>query len=158
MHAITSFGGKVPCTLARSTCNDACSIFIGKCYRRKRCARRAQRYIDKQLISKDMADKVILAIEQERNHTAILNEEAGDEAQAESSHLATRLSADEMKELLTKREGMMLEGDGETDQWRVYKYIVGCIERGELLRLFVQASAGTGYIIIIVVCVVALSY
>ena len=61
--------------------------------------------------------------------------------------------------MLAKREAMMAEGDGETDQIRVYRHIIGCIQRGELLRLMVQASAGTGrpvvvaiIILIVVVC------
>ena len=29
-----------------------------------------------------------------------------------------------------------------TDQIRVYEYVIGCIQRGEYLRLMVQASAG----------------
>ena len=55
---------------------------------------------------------------------------------------------------------MMAEGDGETDQIRVYKHIIGSIERGELLRLMVQASAGTGRhvivaitILVVIICV-----
>ena len=107
-----------------------------------------------------MAQRVLQAIEQERGHVAVLNDEEpqhGDEAQGSS--LTARLSAEEMKALLAKREAMMAEGDGETDQIRVYRHIIGCIQRGELLRLMVQASAGTGrpvvvaiIILIVVVC------
>ena len=35
-------------------------------------------------------------------------------------------------------------GEGDTDQFRVYQYIIHCIEHGEFLRVMVQASAGTG--------------
>ncbi len=74
---------------------------------------------------------MLRAIEQERGRTAVLNDEEprhGDEAQASS--LTARLSAEEMKALLAKREAMMAEGDGETDQIRVYRHIIGCIQRG----------------------------
>ena len=103
---------------------------------------KAARYVENGLISADMADRIIQAIEGERNHAAILNEDVDAEPQAQ--HLTTRLSTEDLQDLLAKREAMMQEGVGETDQWRVYSHIVGCIERGELLRLMVQASAGTG--------------
>ena len=62
-----------------------------------------------------------------------------------------------MKALLTKREAMMAEGDGETDQIRVRRYIISCIKRGELLRLMVQASAGTGRpVIVAIACLVVI--
>ena len=108
-----------------------------------------------------MAQRVLRPIEQERGHAAVLNDEEpqpGDEAQGSS--LTARLTAEEMKTLLAKREAMMAEGgEGVTDQWRVYQHIIGCIQRGELLRLMVQASAGTGrpvivaiIILIVIVC------
>ena len=34
--------------------------------------------------------------------------------------------------------------DRETDQWRVYRYVVECMQAKRYLRLMVQASAGTG--------------
>ena len=55
---------------------------------------------------------------------------------------SSRLTPAQMVELLAKREAMMRTGAGETDQWRVYQHIVGCIEKGQLLRLMVQAAAG----------------
>ena len=124
---------------------------------------KADAYVAKELISADMANRVLQAIEQERNHSAILNDEeqpANGEPQNEIPQLSTRLSKQQMKDLLSKREAMMAEGGGETDQIRVYKHIIGSIERGELLRLMVQASAGTGRhvvaaitIIVVIVCV-----
>ena len=109
---------------------------------------KADTYVAKEMISAEMANRVLQAIEQERNHSAILNDEehaANGEAQVESPQLSTRMSKQQMKDSLTKREAMMAEGDGLTDQIWVYKHIIGCIERGELLRLMVQASAGTGH-------------
>ena len=124
---------------------------------------KADAYVAKELISADMANRVLQAIEQERNHSAILNDEeqpANGEPQNESPQLSTRLSKQQMKDLLSKREAMMAEGGGETDQIRVYKHIIGSIERGELLRLMVQASAGTSRhvivaitILVVIICV-----
>ena len=60
---------------------------------------------------------------------------------------ASQLSAEDMQAELKKRVEMMrggAAGDGVPDQARVYDYIIGCLERGEYLRLLVQASAGTG--------------
>ena len=109
---------------------------------------KASVFVEKSLITADMADRVLEAITQERNHAAILNEEeqaTTGEPQVAHPHLNTRLSAQQMKYILNTREGMMREGSAsETYQWRVYKYIVGSLERGELLRLMIQASAGTG--------------
>ena len=50
---------------------------------------------------------------------------------------------EELQKELDKRVALMREGsggDGVTDQGRVYDYIVGALERGEWLRLMVQAS------------------
>ena len=113
---------------------------------------KALQYVNKEMISAEMANRVIQAIVQERGHASILNDDeqqpVDGEAEAQHAHLTTRLSAEEMKALLGKREAMMREGGSDgtmTDQWRVYQHIIGCIQRGELLRLFVQASAGTGH-------------
>ena len=114
---------------------------------------KALQYVNKEMISAEMANRVIQAIVQERGHVSILNDDeqhqpVDGEAEAQHAHLTTRFSEEEMKALLGKREAMMREGgrDGTmTDQWRVYQHIIGCIQRGELLRLFVQASAGTGH-------------
>ena len=95
--------------------------------------------------------QVISVIEQERRGDAYVNDPtdvAASSTDPAPGNLTTKLSPQQMTDLLTKREGMMRAGrvndDGhqDTDQWRVYSHIIGCIERGELLRLMVQASAG----------------
>ena len=114
---------------------------------------KAQEYVDAHLIQQDLAERVVRVIEQERGNSSYVNDVPADGQAAATSTLTTRLSPAQMAELLVKREGMMQAGQvrddgghdlGVTDQWRVYQHIVGCIERGELLRLMVQASAGTG--------------
>ena len=114
---------------------------------------KAQLYVDAGLIQQNMAERVISVIEQERRGDAYVNDPtdvAASSTDPAPGNLTTKLSPQQMKDLLTKREGMMRAGrvndggqdSGETDQWRVYSHIIGCIERGELLRLMVQASAG----------------
>ena len=114
---------------------------------------KAQQYVDAGLLQQNMAERVIRVIEQERRGDAYVNDpsEAASSTDPAPSNLTTKLSPQQMKDLLTKREGMMKMGQvrddgghdlGVTDQWRVYSHIIGCIERGELLRLMVQASAG----------------
>ena len=115
---------------------------------------KAAHYVRENLIAADVAQRVLRSIEQERGHAAILNdEEHQPEDESRGSRLTARLSAEEMKALLAKREAMMAEGDGETDQIRVYRHIIGCIQRGELLRLMVQASAGTGRPVIVAITI-----
>ena len=60
--------------------------------------------------------------------------------------LTNRMTLEQMKAELLDRESKMQAGgtNGQTDQWRVYQYIIGSIIRGEYLRLMIQASAGTG--------------
>ena len=105
------------------------------------------------MIQQDLAERVVRVIEQERGNSPYVNDVPADGQAASTSTLTTRLSPLQMEELLAKRVAMMKAGQvrddgghdlGVTDQWRVYQHIVGAIERGELLRLMVQASAGTG--------------
>ena len=72
-------------------------------------------------------------------------EEFGDDRAMKPS-LRTRMTLEQMKIELEDRESKMKYSSTkkETDQWRVYQHIVSSIERGEYLRLMVQASAGTG--------------
>ena len=71
-------------------------------------------------------------------------EDAGEEgAEAAQRPVGGRLSHEQLlAELKSREEKMQAGGDaGETDQWRVYKHIVGCIREGKPLRIMVQASA-----------------
>jgi hypothetical protein len=76
-----------------------------------------------------------------------VNEDTGEEqAAAAATRLTHRLSQGQMAAELRDREEKMSAGgtSGVTDQLRVYNHIIGCIQRGEYLRLMIQASAGTG--------------
>ena len=99
-------------------------------------------------------------IESERGDSNYINDvepgEVNEPGRDGDSLLLTRLSPEQMSALLEKRVGMMRQGqvrddgsmdEGVTDQYRVYSYIISALEQGQLLRLIVQASAGTGSII-----------
>jgi hypothetical protein len=103
---------------------------------------RAQSYVDAGLISSDVAQRIITIILSERRYEEHLNDV--DEPQQDGNNLTTKLTQEQMERLLDERVEMMRKGrDGEvTDQIRVYEYIIGCMQRGEYLRLMVQASAG----------------
>ena len=109
---------------------------------------KAQEYVDAGLITTEAALKIMKVLEAERSVYRMLNEAnaTDDEGQAVPS-LTHRLSPEQMVAELADREAKMQAGGqegGVTDQWRVYQHIIGCIQRGEYLRLMVQASAGTG--------------
>ena len=89
-----------------------------------------------------MAGRVLRDIEQERGHDTYANEVSDELAGGVAATFNSRLTPAQMVELLAKREAMMRSGNGDSDQWRVYQHIIGCIERGQLLRLMAQASAG----------------
>ena len=106
---------------------------------------RAQAYVDKRLITNEMAARVIRIVEQERGTHSYANDVAEDAA-AGSGGVASRLSLQQMKEELAKRESMMKDGrdsEGVTDQWRVYEHIINRLRSNEPLRLMVQASRMT---------------
>ena len=113
---------------------------------------RAQDDVNKDLIAQELADRIIQVIASERGGDATINEVQGvSEAPAAvaSTGLSTKLSEDQMKELLTQREAMMRQGqvrdggadEGVSDQARVYSEIIDALQRGQRLRLMVQASA-----------------
>ena len=89
---------------------------------------KAQQYANDSMMTWEMANRVMQAIVQERGHASILNDDeqqhpAEEDAEAQHPHLTTRLSEEEMKALLAKREAMMRAGGSHgtlTDQWRVY--------------------------------------
>ena len=59
------------------------------------------------------------------------------------------MSRAELKADLARRENLMQQGDNkensQTDQWRIYEEAIKIIDKNEEpLRLFLQASAGTG--------------
>ena len=92
-----------------------------------------------------MASAVIRTIENERGKHRIVND-GGQERDEDGGRLSERLLIEDMQAELDKRVAMMKTGAGAgvTDQARVYAFIIEQLEKGEWLRLMVQASAGTG--------------
>ena len=113
---------------------------------RKALEERASEYVKEGLIDQHTANRVLKCIEIERGTTTHLNEGIGDEVQ-DAAVANAKLSPEALKALLKSREEMMQAGaggSGVTDQFRVYQYIVHCLQTDSYLRLMVQASAGTG--------------
>ena len=110
---------------------------------------KAAAYVESGLINEELAERVVRVIEPERGDATYINDvQPGQtEGAAASSTLTTRLSPEQLKELLDKRVEMMKQGatsDGVTDQYRVYSHIIDRLQGDQPLRLLVQASAGTG--------------
>jgi hypothetical protein len=65
---------------------------------------------------------------------------------AEDAAGPVRLTHNQLVQLLKEREKNMQKGakEHDTDQWRVYKYIISKLTSEGALRLIIQASAGTG--------------
>ncbi len=103
---------------------------------------RAKAYVDAGLLTEEVAERIMSVILSERNHEEFLNEGASDAP--EHSNLTTKLTQEQLQQLLEEREAMMQQGSEDSDQWRVYQYVVNRLQTGMYLRLMVQASAGTG--------------
>ena len=119
---------------------------------------KADEYVDAGLLSSQKAERIIRIIEEERQIHRVVNDTAITEettAEVESSTGAHKKTKAQLAGELAAREANMrkrsgVEGvrndlnEGETDQWRVYQFIIRSLEANKPLRLMVQASAGTG--------------
>ena len=98
---------------------------------------------------------VMDTIREMRGRNLYLNEVDSDAegANPDRARASRRLSPSELLTELARRESLM-KGDatGVTDQWRVYTHIIESITTGTSLRLFVQASAGTGKSFLLTTC------
>jgi len=105
---------------------------------------KANEFVSQFLIKEPEAERIIAVILAERHLERVANAEA-EEVASEVSSLTHKLSEAQLVELLRKREANMRAGGvggGVSDQYRVYQDIIGEIERGQYLRMMVQASAG----------------
>lgn len=107
---------------------------------------KADEYIGQNLMTMADAEAMVRAIEQERGVYRVGNMVDGADVDGEKSRISHKLSPEELAVLLADREKKLQNSaDGSiTDQWRVYQHIIDCLINGRLLRLMVQASAGTG--------------
>ena len=113
---------------------------------------KADEYVAAGLLTLDMARHVCKAIEDERGHTTVVNEQAEASAEngTEGGSVSSRLSAAALKKELEVREKNMQAGaedGGVTDQWRVYQHVIHQLQSGEPIRLMVQAGAGGKWVI-----------
>jgi hypothetical protein len=101
-----------------------------------------------------MANRILLHIESERGRRErVVNDmDTGDGApdqgaSADRNRSVEKLSHAQLVAELEDREAKLRTGsaDGaDTDQWRLYQYIITELGSDRPLRLMVQASAGTG--------------
>ena len=110
-------------------------------------------YIAEGHLPADKKDEFVETFEQMRGHVRQSNPYVqADEAplDAAGTEAANRpMSPEELQAELSKREAQMQRKGGSdgvsTDQWRVYREIVDALTENKApLRLFLQASAGTG--------------
>ena len=117
---------------------------------------KAADYVDAGHLSQSQAAALMQHIEAERKVQREFND-AACSAPLTTSDAATTgamtttgtvpLTRTQLQAKLTEMEENMQRGSSpgvETDQWRVYRHIVRCLEHGPYLRIMVQASAGTG--------------
>ena len=113
---------------------------------------KAEEYIAGGHIDSGLAERILLHIEAERGRRErIVNDmdvgEPGQGSTADRTRGAEKLTRAQLVAELEDRETKLRSGaaDGaDTDQWRVYQYIVEQLSSDRPLRLMVQASAGTG--------------
>jgi hypothetical protein len=109
---------------------------------------KADKFIEEGLLTLNQAELSIQTIEAERSKQRMANDVGGDQEDVKQrGRLSEQLTPKEMDDLLKERVEMMkkCDDDGISDQFRVYEYIIGELEKGtKFLRVMVQASAGTG--------------
>ncbi len=109
---------------------------------------KADEFVDAGLLPLEKAKQTVLVIEGERGKERLSNDAGGtDDSTDAHGRISERMTPAEMEAELEKRVEMMREGgggDGITDQFRTYQFIIQELEAGRWLRLMVQASAGTG--------------
>ncbi len=108
-------------------------------------------YLGEGLLDEGQAEEMLKNILAERGKTPIENfmgeggeEEAGAGAVPSGPR---KLTMAQMEALLAKRIELMQAGGKDckdSDQYRVFKFIIEVLQSGKKLRLMVQASAGTG--------------
>lgn len=110
--------------------------------------KKIQTYTEEGLIENGEAERMFKCIQSERGEAPIENDMGSDGGEGVNGRLGSRkLTQAQMETMLERRIQLMKEGapDGaETDQYRVFRFIVEGLQSDTPLRLMVQASAGTG--------------
>ena len=111
-------------------------------------AEKTDEYVASNYLSEEEAKHTLDVIRAERGESGVVNDEALDAEGPVNPGLSRRLTREEIEAKLERNIEMMKAGGDEgveTDQYRVFKFIIEQLEHGEKpLRLMIQASAGTG--------------
>ena len=109
---------------------------------------KAAEYVASEYMSEAEAKGILDVIRAERGESGVANDGALDGEGPVNPGLSRRLTREEIEAKLADNiEKMKAGGEPgvETDQYRVFNFIIGQLEHGEKpLRLMIQASAGTG--------------
>ena len=109
---------------------------------------KATEYVSSGYMEEHESKGILNTIRAERGESGVVNDGALEGDGPVNAGLFRRLTPEEIKAKLADNIEKMKAGgeDGvETDQYRVFKFIVEQLEHGEKpLRLMIQASAGTG--------------
>ena len=118
-----------------------------KCVPTNILRQRAEDFVQALLLNSDEAGAILRNIELERGMSRVANNRDASDEEEGITALDGRLTIEELAAKLQEREANMQSGagDGLMDQWRVYRDVTSKIERGEYVRMLVQASAGTGF-------------
>ena len=109
---------------------------------------KAAEYVASDYMSEAEAKGILDVIRAERGQSGVANDGALDGDGPVNPGLSRRLTPEEIEAKLADNIEKMKAGGEEgveTDQYRVFKFIIEQLEHGEKpLRLMIQASAGTG--------------
>ena len=109
---------------------------------------KAAEYVASEYISEAEAKYILDVIRAERGESGVANDAALDGDGPVNPGLSRRLTPEEIEAKLADNIEKMKAGGEEgveTDQYRVFNFIIEQLEHGEKpLRLMIQASAGTG--------------
>jgi len=109
---------------------------------------KAAEYVASEYMSEADAKGILDVIRAERGESGVANDGALEGYGSGDTGISRRLTPEEIQAKLADNiEKMKAGGDlgVETDQYRVFKFIIQQLEHGEKpLRLMIQASAGTG--------------
>ena len=88
-----------------------------------------------------MAEAIVKCIEDERGKQRLVNQGGAEEA--EEGRLSDTMNQEELKAELDRRIALMRAGGPEgteTDQIRVFEFIIGELQSSRYLRLMIQGS------------------
>jgi len=112
-----------------------------------------RRYEEAGLLNPEEATYTLRVLEQQCKAMRDMDAHADGSTDDATDATTLRLSRDEMQRELERREHLLRSrpadsgtqrGDVDTDQWRIYVEATSRLKEGRPLRMFIQASTGTG--------------